>query len=97
MEGNHGRHAIHNTPVSLWENSSIYSGIQKSVVLMNIQKVKLLKIRFLGMAFAFSLSYIIVSLLVSVKEILFISVMGSHKTTVKAPQCDFCISCASPV
>ena len=64
---------------------------------MNIQKVKLLRLSFLGMALAFSLSYIVVSLLVLIEEILFISVMGSHKTMVKAPQCGFCISCASLV
>ena len=99
LKSNYGRKPgkIHNTPVSPWENSSIYSGIQKTVILMNIQKVKLLRLSFLGMALAFSLSYIVVSLLVLIEEILFISVMGSHKTMVKAPQCGFCISCASLV
>lgn len=51
-----------NTLSSLWETFSIYSGLQVSVILMNIQKVKPLGISFLGMVLAFNLSYIVVPL-----------------------------------
>lgn len=57
---------------------------------MNIQKVKLLRISFLGMALAFSLGYLVASLLVCVSQgdpILFMSVIGSHKTILRTPRC----------
>lgn len=62
---------------------------------MNIQKVKLLGISFLGMALAFSLGYLVASLLVCVSQgdlILFMFAIGSHKTILRTPQCGSCIS-----
>ena len=62
---------------------------------MNIQKVKLLGISFLGMALAFSLGCLVVSLLVCVSQgdaILFMSVIDSHKTILRTPQCGSCVS-----
>ena len=56
------------TLTSLDEHSHLYSGLQISVILMNIQKVKLLGISFLGTVPVFSLSYFIVSLLVCVSQ-----------------------------
>ena len=38
-----------NTPVSPWEMSDTYSGLQMSAILMNTPKIKLLGIRFLRM------------------------------------------------
>ena len=77
-------------PESLWKTSDIYSGLQVRVILMNIQKVKLLRISFLGLALAFSLGYLVASLLVCVSQgdpILFMSVTGSHKTILRTPRC----------
>ena len=39
-----------NTPVSPWEISDTYSGLQMSAILMNTPKIKFLGIRFLRIA-----------------------------------------------
>ena len=47
-ESNHGRkQKTFNIPVSPWEISDTYSGLQMSVILMNNPKIKFLGIRFL--------------------------------------------------
>ena len=47
-ESSHGRKEKRtlNTPVSPWEISDTYSGLQMSAILMNTPKIKLLGIRF---------------------------------------------------
>ena len=51
-ELNHGRKQKRtlNTPVSLWEISDTYSGLQMSAILMNTPKIKFLGIEFLRTA-----------------------------------------------
>ena len=48
-ESSHGRKQKRtlNTPVSPWEISDTYSGLQMSAILMNTPKIKFLGIRFL--------------------------------------------------
>ena len=51
-ESSHGRKQKRtlNTPVSTWEISDTYSGLQMSAILMNTPKIKFLEIRFLSIA-----------------------------------------------
>ena len=51
-ESNHGREHKRtlNTPMSPWEISETYSGLQMTKILMNIPKIKLMRIRFLRIA-----------------------------------------------
>ena len=50
-ESSHGKQKrILSTPVSLWETSDTYLGLQMSVILMNTPKIKSLGIRFLRIA-----------------------------------------------
>ena len=51
-ESSHGRKQKRtlNTPVSPWEISDTYSGLQMSAILMNTPKIKFLGIRFLRIA-----------------------------------------------
>jgi len=51
-ESSHGRKQKRtlNTPVSTWEISDTYSGLQMSAILMNTPKIKFLEIRFLRIA-----------------------------------------------
>ena len=51
-ESSHGRkqNRTLNTPVSPWEISDTYSGLQMSAILMNTPKIKFLGIRFLRIA-----------------------------------------------
>ena len=51
-ESSHGRKQkrILNTPVSPWEISDTYSGLQMNAVLMNTPKIKFMGIRFIRIA-----------------------------------------------